>query len=435
MTALPGSLRDLGRAARQATDSQLLKIVGMVDELPMRGSADAILEPVRARLKHLRPERPLNLLRLLFLPLDPLLLDPRGWRPGPGKVPRSAIAPLAAALRAAEPRVFQAAENALTGLKFSDGQMVSELGAVLWTAAARSIPSAPPQGWTDAGLPIDAFPVIAETCKPLWRHGVALWKLRAAAPDGLREQDLRVAFRQVAQDGPEAVRTVLSALLPFSLNPAQMIALVGGLDCSLASIAEQALDRYLAGINPDFDFLDLAAVAAAAHRFALVLDDLDKACDPTRPKRAQLLHSLRQAAAGACMERLSGQVEVHLRQPLKMFITGGTVVDKEVQTLETSAIALRSIASSGRGLRRDADFEQSLSPVITLLAGALPTLKKSPECFQPVDALRILEILGGSAVAEKLAPVDLRRQFQPDRLPAAAPARRPRSDTTTPSTT
>lgn len=401
MNTLPKSLRDLGHAARQATDNQIIKLVSMVDAMPERGAADAILGPVRARLKHLRPERTLNVSRLLFLPLDAVLLNARDWRPAPGQVPRTAIAPLLQALRGAEPRVFQAVEDALAGQSLRNGHLVSELGAALWTAAARSFPDRPPAGWAEAGLPVQGFPFIAQTCRPLWQHGPALWKLRLAAADGLREQDLRIAFRAVAQDGPEAVGIVLSALLPYVVNPAQMIAIVGGLDRSLAGIAEQVLDKYLAGISPDLDFSDLTAVATAAERFALVLEDLDSATGRDRPKRAQLLHSLRQAAAEACAERLSDQVNAHLVQPLERLAAAASVSDTEVEALEKSATALRSIANSGRGLRQGGGFDQALAPAIALLERILPGLPPAPDRYAFADALRVLEILAGSAVAAR----------------------------------
>jgi hypothetical protein len=398
---MPKSLRDLGHAARQATDNQIIKLVSMVDAMPERGAADAILGPVRARLKHLRPERTLNVSRLLFLPLDAVLLNARDWRPVPGQVPRTAIAPLLQALRSTEPRVFQAVEDALARQSLRNGHLVSELGAALWIAAARSLPDRPPAGWAEAGLPAQGFPFIAQTCRPLWRHGPALWQLRLAGADGLREQDLRIAFRAIAQDGPEVVGIVLSALLPYVVNPAQMIAIVGGLDRSLAGIAEQVLDKYLAGISPDLDFSDLTAVATAAERFALVLEDLDSATGRDRPKRAQLLHSLRQAAAEACAARLSDQVNAHLVQPLERLIAAAGVSDAEVEALEKSAIALRSIANSGRGLRQGGGFDQALAPAIALLERTLRGLPPAPDRYAFADALRVLEILAGSAVAAR----------------------------------
>lgn len=399
MTTLPRSLRDLGHSARQASDSQIMKLVRMVDGLPTRGAADAILEPVRARLKHLRPERPLNLSRLLFLPLDAVLVNARDWRPGPGQVPRTAIAPLVSALRVTEARVFERVEGVLAGFSFSNGQMVSELGTVLWAAAARSLPGLPPAGWTEAGLPLHAFPIIVDICRPLWRHGSALWKLRLAAVDGLREQELRIAFRQVAQDGPEAVATALSALLPYVLNPAETIATVGGLDRSLAVVAEQVLDKYLAGVDAGLSHQDLSAMASAAIRFARVLEDLDKAASPEKPKRAQLLHGLRQTAADACAARVKGRLYPDLMQPLSEAIAAEAVTDADLDALEKSAAALRSIASSGRGLRRDGGFDQALAPAVALLEGALVTVKTAPTRFCVVDALRILEIISGSTIA------------------------------------
>ena len=39
----------------QASDEQLLRVVGLIDTLDRRGHVDRVLEPVRARLALLRP--------------------------------------------------------------------------------------------------------------------------------------------------------------------------------------------------------------------------------------------------------------------------------------------------------------------------------------------------------------------------------------------
>ncbi|HEY4254029.1 MAG TPA: hypothetical protein VGM87_22670 [Roseomonas sp.] len=401
MNPLPKSLRDLGLAARQASDRQLMELVGMVDRLPARGAADAVLQPVRARLKHLRPERPLTLARLLFLPLDAVLVGAQDWRPGQRQIPRTAIAPLIPALRAAEPLAFQAAEAALAGRSLRDGQLISELGATLWAAGARGFPAQPPAGWGEAGLPATAFPPIAGICRQLWQHGSAIWTLRLAGGEGPPERALRLAFHTVVPDGPAVVGLVLSALLPHVTQPAQMAATVGGLHSSLSGIAEQVLDSYLVGIKPDLDRPDLAAVAEAAGRFVQVLEDLDRATSRDRPKRAQLLHSLRQAAADACAGRLAAHVDARLMQPLRRLVAAPRVSDTEVEQLESTAIALQSIVQSGRGLRPGGGFDQALAPAIALLEGILPSLPATPARYAAADGLRLLEILAGSAMAAR----------------------------------
>ena len=50
----------LDRDMSQASDEQLLRVVGLIDTLDRRGPVDRVLEPVRARLALLRPPRPVT---------------------------------------------------------------------------------------------------------------------------------------------------------------------------------------------------------------------------------------------------------------------------------------------------------------------------------------------------------------------------------------
>ena len=65
----------------------------MVDAMPNRGAADQLIAPLRARLAHLRPPRPLRFARLLFLPLDPLIVPAARWRAAQPAIPRTVIPP------------------------------------------------------------------------------------------------------------------------------------------------------------------------------------------------------------------------------------------------------------------------------------------------------------------------------------------------------
>jgi len=52
-----GVVRDLQRSLLDAGDAQISRIVAMVDALPERGSADALIAPLRPRLARLHPRR------------------------------------------------------------------------------------------------------------------------------------------------------------------------------------------------------------------------------------------------------------------------------------------------------------------------------------------------------------------------------------------
>jgi len=398
----PRILRELQHAARQATNGQLVRLAHTLDGLTQRGVAEEVMDAVRPRLRHLRPARPLNLARVLFLPLDPLIAAPHVWRPGQGLVPRSAILPLAQHLRAAEPTLVNAVEARICGAKLTDEVLAAEQGTLLWPAALNALPRKPPAGWEEAGLPAQHFPEIAGICATLWRHGAVLWRLRMAGRDGPPEASLRPAFRVIAADGPDAVELCLGALLPFAAQPACMVAVVAGLSQALAPPAERALDRYLSGVTPGLEGADLEAMANAAARFARTLKDLDSALTRDKPKRAQHLQALRMSAAQCCIERLEQEMARRLTEPLAVLVAAPAPPDEAVEALEHAAMALRGIGDSTRRLHASGASERLFAPVINQLTVLAVRLPQSGAGFLRADALRLLEILAGTQVAARL---------------------------------
>ncbi len=398
----PRILRELQSAARQATNGQLLRLASALDDLPHRAVAEGVMDAVRPRLRHLRPSRPLSLSRLLFLPLDPLLVAPGDWRPGRGLVPRSAILPMTEHLRSAEFALVTALEERLAGAKLTDVVLAAEQGALLWPAASRALPRSPPAGWEEAGLPGQHFAAVAKICATLWRHAPVLWPLRLAGRDGPPEATLRPAFRVIAADGPEAVELCLGALLPYAAQPACMVAVVAGLNQALAPPAERALDRYLSGITPGLEGADLEAMADAAARFARTLKDLDSALTRDKPKRAQQLQALRMSAAQSCSERLEQEMARRLTEPLALLLAAPAPADAAVEALEQAAMALRGIGDSTRRLHASGASERLFAPVIAQITALAVRLPASGAGFLRADALRLLEILAGTQVAARL---------------------------------
>ena len=75
-------LPELDRDMTEASDEQLLRVVGIIDALDRRGPVDGVLTPVRSRLALLRPPRPITLGRVLILPFEDLLVEPDEVWPG-----------------------------------------------------------------------------------------------------------------------------------------------------------------------------------------------------------------------------------------------------------------------------------------------------------------------------------------------------------------
>ncbi|WP_027284423.1 hypothetical protein [Rubritepida flocculans] len=400
----PAQLRDLARAARAASDSQLLRLVSVLDRLPRRGAADAVLEPVRHRLGALRPERPMTPMRLLFLPMEGVLVAPRDWRGEGRQLPRNALAPLGEAVFAAAPGLAEALAASIGEAPLSDHALAAKLGARLWPAAAHSLPEGPPPGWAGAGLPEPAYARLRSLVALLWRYGPGVHGLRVAGPDGPPEELARPFFRALAAEGAEAVEIGLSAVLAAAARPARLVALVAGLDPALAPAAERALDQFLSGLTPPRPEGELGRAAAAAGRFAALVEDLERTATRAAPRRAQILQGLRHAAAGHCKARLEAETAVGLLGPLSEVLAApagsGAMDDAELGALERRARALRALAEAGRRLDAQGRMPaEGLRAVGARLAAALPGLPERGEGFLRADALRLLEILEGPEAA------------------------------------
>ncbi|MBE7209700.1 MAG: hypothetical protein INR65_01655, partial [Gluconacetobacter diazotrophicus] len=160
MSEAARATRKLAEEFRQASDTKILKITRMIDQMPERGEADALLEPIRDRLASLRPSRRMTWTRLLFLPFDPVLVPASQWRPGQYALPRSALLPVTVLLGwsaergRGEPPLGEGAD---------DEAMLPVAGPLWDDAAARLAVARPPEAWRDAdwqkqtGLTVEAL--------------------------------------------------------------------------------------------------------------------------------------------------------------------------------------------------------------------------------------------------------------------------------------
>jgi hypothetical protein len=132
-------LRELQHTLASAKDAHIERVVAIVDAMPERGSADGLIAPLRPRLAQIRPARPLRFSRLLFLPLDPLIVPAPKWRPEYLTIPRTALEPLAGSVRDAMDAELRAAvDRAIAGRTTRDAETIRKAGALLWPAAAAS---------------------------------------------------------------------------------------------------------------------------------------------------------------------------------------------------------------------------------------------------------------------------------------------------------
>jgi hypothetical protein len=159
----------LREALAGAPDATLGRIVGLLDSLNDRRSADALIAAARPRLKDLRPARPLRFTRLLALPFEPVLVATETWDGGLTSIPRAALSPIGQAMHAALGELAEAIETAALGQTMANAALVARLGARLWPAAAQARLALPLPGWAEAGLPEAAAAPLLGLAKRLWR--------------------------------------------------------------------------------------------------------------------------------------------------------------------------------------------------------------------------------------------------------------------------
>ena len=119
-----------------ATESQVLRIVELAEAAKDDAIREDVLAPLRPRLAQLKPGRKLRLARLLFTPLDGLIVPAALWRPGQPAVPRDALMPIAAGVRAALGAEAVAIEQMIAGHTTLRQDIDGQAGALLWPRAA-----------------------------------------------------------------------------------------------------------------------------------------------------------------------------------------------------------------------------------------------------------------------------------------------------------
>ena len=309
-------MHSLTQALSEAPDEQVLRAVAMVDALAERGEADRLIQPLRARLARIRPARPLSFTRLLFTPLDPVIVSRADWlQSGPG-IPRPALAALAQAVREGWPAdsQHQVAEldARLASLTSADTVELMALGGSVWANAARILAVAPiPDDWratvglTDidhACLVAGAMPIMARAPQilSLWAYATDMAALDAALFALLTPSTaIGAAAQHVASPA------LLAVLLRRAPRADRVLAVARTIDNGHAQAdAQAALDFLLDSLVRDASTGSLALAADTVQRAGPLLHDLGR--DPAVvPPLRRSLQEVRDALDAVSRNRLS----------------------------------------------------------------------------------------------------------------------------------
>jgi hypothetical protein len=388
-------VRQLAASVAVAEDGALLRLVRLLDSLPSRGDADRVLDPVRPRLQALRPGRPLRFARLLFLPLDGAIVPPAQWRRGGHEVPRSAVAPLAAAVAAALGDTATAIAREAEGHDTEDLPVVAALGARLWAVAAGALPGAAPPGWAENGLSAEDYAALRGVMQPVLAAGAPIFGALRSAAHGPPLEQVRAALSGPAQAGPLPLAAAIATLLRRATAPGGVLLAAAELGPVGRSVGTRMVDAAIAQL-PDPAAATLQEAAHAATRFFSGTADL-AACGLLDPERARRLAQLRHAADEACRRRIAEAGGTRVAGALAS-LRSGPVTEAAIAEVEGDARALRALAQVGRTVGDPAAYDRSLRT----LGEAVGTLGTGPggDGLGPVDIARVVEILAGPDAAE-----------------------------------
>jgi hypothetical protein len=415
------SLREVRRGVVAARDTQVLQVVRMVDALADRGTTDAVLDPVRPRLRAIQPARPLRFARLLFMPLDPLVVASRAWRPGTPFLPRTALPVLASVVRlvASPDGPAQAGiqvgglarvDTLIEGATTARADVARLAGGVLWPYAAsilRHLASAEPSSdllgtclasWVGHGLAKAELQPMAASLAPVLSHATALHDHEHAGQP-LTEAALLGMLASAQAAGQRACATMLSllvlrvpacaaALLEAARRSGVRQELVDTVTDSAIAWVEAEAGAQTGGVGD--------ADAAAICRQAELLDALSGQCGATRRRR---LTETRSRLLAGCLDRFEEALQAQVAAPLQALPADPALRDEALDAMEAASRTLRRFEMESRRLGAGARFDTLAQRAAAAVAHAAP--------LSGMDRARLVEILlGGEAARQVIAAQD-----------------------------
>jgi len=406
--AAQAGVRAVRQDLRVADDVKIKRVIAMLDDVADPKMNRTLLDPLRLRLASLNLVRPLRFTRLLFLPLDPLIVEPRDWKPGEPLVPRSALAPIGALVRAGLGGEAIFIDKTIAKQKTDAAQAITLAGEALWPRAGEILSTAEaPSDWDESGLPIKLFEPLARAISAVLRRGPYLRNLLRDGAVGIfesAEQCVDGILQGIDGESAEGCVMIARLILLQSPHAAPLLRrfIASSRDQAAKAMVRQAIDRgteeMLSDMESDGSLTDqisrgaLANVGAVVRRIATFLREIEEdGATADRPR----LHAIRQKLDAACRERFSGGLSTGLLTPLAA--AGGPMDGAGQMLMESCGRELRELETEARKVGGAATYDRLLMQASEAVveAAAAGTLT-------PVRKLRLIEILAGPEVAEEL---------------------------------
>ena len=394
------AIQTVARTLRDAEDPRIVRVVAMVDAMINRGPADQLIAPIRPRLAILRPPRPLRFDRLLFHPLDRLIVPAARWRPDQKALPRTALRPMADHVRLAMGAAATAIDAEIAGHTTAETALIARLGRSLWPAAAPILGgNVIPDTWNTTALGATAYRSLAGSVAALLAEAPALDALCSASVADLlppTAETVAALLARVAKANQAALPMMITLLLDRLPEAAGLLptAREGQQAAAIQAAAEEAADLLLAQLDQPAGGIQMRIAAgtlleagAAASRVATLLTHLET--PDAKPLRRDQLRAVRQRLNAGCKARFVSALEHELLAPLQH-----RADPMDIAALETAARGLRVLESEARAVGGGSIYD-------LLLRKAAEAIKADAtrDRLTPVEQLRLVEILSGSDAA------------------------------------
>jgi len=391
-------IKALNRHLVSAQDAKILKVVAMVDALPNRGEADTLIAPLRARLAQLRPGRPLAVGRLLFMPLDPVLVPAAGWQRGGLTVPRTALPCLIRQVSALDPALVAEVGAQVAGAHTGDLALTLRVGPRLWAGAAELLAAAPPPAdWGEAtGLQAADYAALRRIVVSVLHQAPAIARqVPRPTPDKGAIAEL---LTEAAAD-PETMPVLISVMMHWIPNAATMILALTSAHSAPTGLpgrtaTERAVEHVLdtieaePGVTPDG-----GAGLTRLRRTVAMLEELAEG-SADRPARSARIAATRARIDASCRTRFESSLQERVIVPLAAALPQETAAS---EALEDAARELRRFEQVARRINNSDAYDRMLRATMPLVA---PRPGDDPQAR--VDRLRLAEILLGPEQAMQM---------------------------------
>lgn len=406
----PGGALALHPGMLDADDEKIRRILRVLDGVSDPAVNQALLDPVRHRLAVLKPARPPRFARVLFMPLDPLTVAAKDWRPGDPAIPRSILTPIAKIVRAGLGSVGPYVDKMIAGGTADTVQAITRAGEALWPRAAEILASAPPpEDWPETGFSPALYATLAANMAAVLRRGPHLRSLALGEEIGAVETDRETVdgiLRNIVDESETSWAMIARVVLVRSPRAAgllrRIVAAGRGPDqqAKMRNAMDSGIAAVLTGLEQSAGLgeIVLGGAAGGVRRVTTLLREIEN--DPASARHWSRLRSIRDSLGVVCRDRAAREVKDGLVGPLARASgppASGPIRATAQMGFEDCARDLRKLAAAARNIGDATGYDPLLRQAIDAVGSAA-----SAGVLTPMRHYRLIEILAGSDAAEVL---------------------------------